>query len=92
MYYGNACGDLDDGTYGDTGGDSCAWYEENSWGCGAYDTYDYYGYKEFDSYAMCCGCGGGLSAICASTSGPFKDIGGDGCDCCWADDAAAVAE
>lgn len=43
---------------------------------------------------MCCGCEGGISAICASTSGPFKDTGGDGCAwyeenpefCGWFDD------
>jgi len=89
MYYGNACGDLDEGTGGDTGGDGCEWYNNgNEAFCGAFDTW------YFSSSDMCCGCGGGLSAICASTSGPFKDTGGDGCDwyeqnpdyCGWFDD------
>lgn len=34
MYYGNACADLDEGSGGDITGDTCDWYNDNTYACG----------------------------------------------------------
>ena len=48
------CSDTDDGAT-DSWGDSCEFYDTNSWGCSYYDD------EDFSSDDMCCACGGGAS-------------------------------
>jgi hypothetical protein len=55
----------------DWGTDGCDWYTENSGQCGWWDDDD------FDSFSMCCGCGGGLDE-CNDSEGA-ADNWGDGC-------------
>ena len=61
------CRDTDGGTSGDTSGNMCTAYgneqtgDQHYW-CGYYDGNGYDGYGSyFDSYNMCCACGGGSS-------------------------------
>ena len=80
----------------DTTGDGCGWYRENPSNCGGYDD------EDFDSWSMCCGCGGGYTgsgfdetgeyeknttdAGCIN-NGEYLDVVGD--DCSWYDENAS---
>ena len=57
------------GSFGDSHGDGCEWYNAFPSSCGAYDT------EDFIASEMCCSCQGG----CLDVTFGATDSGGDSC-------------
>lgn len=65
-------GECVNGSGVDSYGDGCSWYDNNSWGCGGYDT------SIFSSAEQCCACGGGAGET-GDPSGEAPDLGDGEC-------------